>query len=194
MSTWTATTDSEYVHPCPTDLRKVSSSISSRHRNARKFPMIQMGFDISNNAVATHQSSYAMSFAPMPSRFNVHFKPGVHFSSLSPISVGHTTALQTRQATKSAREARVVRQSLEVEILWHGEALELLLQLCEIHIHGRCSGHTLRHGEPMHSRRGGTRLRWRVSRHEGSQTVWIHSTHSATIHSWLPRLSTANTR
>ena len=86
-----------------------------------------MGFDISNNAVATHQSSYAMSFAPMPSRFNVHFKPGVHFSSLSPISVRRTTALQTRQSTESTREARVVRQSLEVEILWHGETLELLL-------------------------------------------------------------------
>lgn len=117
MSTWTATTDSEYVQPCPTNLRKVSSTKFRRLRNARKFPMIQMGFDISNNAVATHQSSYAMSFAPMPSRFNVHFKPGVHFSSLSPISVGHTTALQTRQATESTREARIVRQSLEVEIL-----------------------------------------------------------------------------
>ena len=40
-----------------------------------------MGFDISNNAVAPHQSSHAMSFAPMPSRFNVHFKSDVHVPS-----------------------------------------------------------------------------------------------------------------
>lgn len=116
---------------CPTILRKQSRrQITRRLQNARKFHMIQMGFDISYNAVAPHQSSHAMSFAPMPSRFNVHFKSDVHFSSLSPIAIGHTTALQTRQATKSTRETRVVRQSLEVEILWHGETLELLLQLC----------------------------------------------------------------
>lgn len=77
LPTWTAATG---LCPANLDLRKQSHQQGSRRlRNARKFPMIQMVFDILNNAVTPHQSSHAMSFAPMPSRFNVHFKSDVHF-------------------------------------------------------------------------------------------------------------------